>query len=67
MCHGLILGDNARRRNFCELYTRNFQDDENFLFKLSWSDEQLPDNYLSQQNPRVYTRMLLVLLSAKPI
>lgn len=64
ICHGLRPGDDARRRTFCEWYTRKCQDDENFPFKIIWSDESMITNngifnrrnvhYWSQQNPRVH-------------
>lgn len=63
ICQGLRPGDDERRRNFCEWYTRMCEDNVNFPLKVIWSDESRVSNngicnrrnthYWSQRNPRV--------------
>lgn len=64
VCQGLKPGDDVRRRAFCEWYTRQCQNDENFVNKILFSDESMITNngifnrrnthYWSIENPRLY-------------
>lgn len=63
-CQGLRPGDAERRLTFCEWYTRQCQENENFPFQIIWSDESMFHNngvfnrknchYWAKENPRLY-------------
>lgn len=64
VCQGLKPGDDIRRREFCEWYTRKCEEDESFCNKILWSDESMITNngihnrrnthFWSRQNPHLY-------------
>lgn len=64
ICQNIKVGDDIRRRNFCEWYTHKCQVDENFPHKIIWTDESTVNNngifnrrnvhYWAQHNPRLH-------------
>lgn len=44
ICHGLRVGDDEKRRTFCEWFTRRCDEDHNFPYKIIWTDESKVTN-----------------------